>query len=196
MVANCTCDNCVRLQKRMARDCERRVDPHVFSEAHHKGDQKLGAGAYRTVYAYDAESVVKIERVGSYYSTSASEIRVWETFKDSPDARFLARVIEHTYQEGSNDLVWTRMERVVRTFAQYAAEKKGGKLDGYDFISKNGRQIHFTGEAYTGDAYVIMGWPEIQEVRGAADRMGIGDIHAWNIGQRSDGSWCIIDYGC
>lgn len=152
-------------------------------------DERIGAGAFRVVYGYDAESVLKIDSRPSWngQSPNAKELARWVQESVTPNRQFLATILEAT--DGPSP--WLRMERVVGTLADYVWQH-------YSNGRKPERQYDFPPCPNHGaDCYDWMWFtelPEIQPLLNAARAMGLIDMHPWNIGVRADGTFVIIDY--
>lgn len=133
---------------------------------------KIGQGFYRDVYEYDAQHVIKIERL--QWGASAKEVAMWEKVSSTPMRQFFAAIVDST-PDG-----WILQERVTRTAKDMHYEDNWTLKEG-----------HF-GNSWGNDCSIC--GPIVRPLQDVADTFGVGDVHVGNIGQRADGSWCIIDY--
>lgn len=162
------------------------VDFSVFA-----GDERIGGGAYRTVYGYDSESVIKIDKYEGNRSANLRELERWTVERSTPNRQYLAEILEAT--DGPSP--WLRMERVCGTLSNYVWAKFGnGKQPShtYDFPSCPNHEKD--DDNCDGSWFWFKELPELRSLLDAAKNMGLYDMHPWNIGVRADGTFVIIDY--
>jgi hypothetical protein len=59
---------------------------------------RIGQGAYRDVYQYDADKVVKYDRsiAHGYSRANKTEWDIWDSLKDTPCAQYLCPILERS----------------------------------------------------------------------------------------------------
>lgn len=142
----------------------------------------IGNGAYRDVYALpDDKHVLKMQNWQSAHGTT--QLSQWhEVVRGSSDPDLpLARVVASDRGPG---YVWLVQERVSRVLG-WAQDDCG-------------HESHYAGNGQTIECSLYDEFDEICERLYAelkAKGLEINDFHAWNVGQRIDGTWVFIDYG-
>ncbi len=141
------------------------LDIGSLSEEDLKKFKQLGQGACRTVFAYDDEFVLKVDRNrnrrtaadGDEYFYNQNEWRFWESIKHSPVSRFFFPVIE--FDPKSHFLLMERAKTVVGDYGNYEQH------------------------------------PQYLVFRDVISALRVSDMGPRNAGVKRDGTLAALDYG-
>jgi hypothetical protein len=162
--------------------------PESGAELAQRFGYQLGRGAFRTVYPFGRDKVVKFERVPT---ANIREWKVWCAVKDTDLAKYLCPI--YSKSSDNRTLIQERCREVFENRSRRVSNRISEARWGDRKLSPSQLQrLYRQREQLNDQVYEFT-----REVMNAFDEAGINayDLHEGNIGFDRNGNMIVIDYG-
>lgn len=149
--------------------------------------QPLGRGSIRTVYAYDENKVLKVQKFCN--KSNEVEYSLWQEVKDTDDAKYFYAVYDTAPSACSSDSYYCSSNPCIISHGWLIMERAHLLVD--DYLKREYPDV----DDWWDRDQLMRNHPKYKEMRDVVCTYDVGDLHTQNIGIREDGTWAVLDYG-